>query len=217
MNRSPLFASSSPLRSALRSFALAASAALAIASTASAQTWNETGEAGEFPGTAQITVGAGAITEINGNLATAADVDMYCIRVTNPAAFLASLQCVLIQGPDLRIFNSLGHGVSANHSCQGGMKFVSGAFATTVGTYYLTVTFRGREPFVGLNAIWLSSNLSEHAPNGPGAGAPVNSWLGNGSVQPLNPYRIVLSGAAFCDDATPTMSESWGALKLIYR
>ncbi|MEO5618216.1 MAG: hypothetical protein ABIS67_10625 [Candidatus Eisenbacteria bacterium] len=213
----PLPFPSPPIRSSLRSITIAALATLAIASSASAQIWNETGDAGEFPGTAQTTVGPGAITEINGNLAAAADVDMYCIRVTNPSGFFASLQCVVNQGPDLRIFNSAGIGVSANYLCQSGAKFVSGAFATTVGTYYLTVTFHGREPFVGTDAIWQSINGTEQAPNGPGAGGVVNTWLGNGNVQPINPYRIILTGASFCDDATPTSSESWGALKLIYR
>lgn len=214
--RYPLNPPSSVLSSA-RSLAIAAIAVLALASTASAQIWNEAGDAGELPGTAQTTVGAGALTEINGNLASASDADMYCIRVTNTASFIAALQCVVIGGPDIWIFNAAGNGVSANYLCQGGTKFVNGTFANTVGNYYLAVAFRGRQPFAGANAMWLTSNSAQHAPNGPGAGGVVNSWGGTGNIQPLNPYRIVLGGAVFCDDATPTMSESWGALKLIYR
>lgn len=192
-------------------------AALLMACSAAAQTWNETGDAGNLPASAQITAGSGALTTINGNLASASDVDMYCIRVVDPPAFLARLQCVVIQGPDLWLFNSAGTGVSANFLCQGGDKRVSGVFAATTGTYYLAVSYRGVAPSAASGAIWLPSNVAEHAPDGPGAAGVVTSWPGTGNLQPINPYTIILAGAGFCDTPTPARGTAWGTLKVRYR
>ena len=198
-------------------FAIGMVGALLGAGTARAQTWLESGDAPELPATAQVTSGTGPLTEIDGNLLDDADVDMYCIKVTDPLSFFAQLQCVIIQGPDIRLFNAGGVGASANFLCQASAKYVSGAFANTAGTYYLAVCYRGKEAFAGPDAIWLASNLAEHAPDGPGAAGVVNGWGGIGLQAPINPYRIFLSGATFCDNATPTHARSWGALKLIYR
>ena len=189
---------------------------LLCAGTARAQTWTEIGDAGELPATAQITSGSGALTEIDGGLSNTSDVDMYCIRVTDPASFRARLGCLVITGPDIRLFNATGVGVSANFLCQAGDKFVSGAFATTAGTYYLAVCYRGREAFAGPNAIWLATNTSEHAPDGPGAAGIVSGWGGTGNVQPINPYQILLTGSTFCDTATPARIGSWGRIKILY-
>jgi hypothetical protein len=37
------------------------------------------------------------------------------------------------------------------------------------------------------------------------------------NVQPLNPYKILLGGATFCEAPTPAVSASRGAVKSIYR
>src|SRR5437016_4480378 len=69
----------------------ALTATLAFASRAHAQTWNEAGDAGDLPATAQVTTGAGALTSIHGNLASPSDVDMYCIHVPDPAGVFICL------------------------------------------------------------------------------------------------------------------------------
>lgn len=209
---------SAPFMRRFRTTLLAAGVfgALLTAGTARAQIWTEIGDAGELPATAQVTAGSGPLTEIDGGLSNESDVDMYCIRVADPLSFFANLLCVAIQGPDIRLFKASGVGASANFLCQGGAKFVSGAFATTAGTYYLAVCYRGREAFAGLNAIWLATNLAEHAPDGPGAAGVVSGWGGAGILQPINPYRVVLTGAAFCDAATASRATSWGRIKFLY-
>ena len=66
----------------------------AMAGTASAQTWNEIGDAGDYPtNPAQVTVGVGALTSINGFLAGASagdDADAYLLTITDAANFMAS-------------------------------------------------------------------------------------------------------------------------------
>ena len=57
-----------------------------VAGNSMAQTWTEVGEAIQLtPG--QITVGNGALTSIQGRLGTDADVDLYCIKIVDEAAF----------------------------------------------------------------------------------------------------------------------------------
>ncbi len=115
--RSPSIRSSSRRPSLVLSIVASWIAVCLIVPAALAQTWNESPDAGELPGTAQITVGTGALSEIDGGLLDVSDVDMYCIRVTDPPTFRARLQCVVISGPDIRLFNASGVGVSANFLC----------------------------------------------------------------------------------------------------
>ena len=197
--------------------ALALLAALAATRRAQAQNWNESGDAGQLPATAQVTTGTGALTSINGRLGTASDVDMYCIRIPNPAGALIRLQCVVITGPDLWVFDATGKGVGANSWCVVGDKRVTSALITTAGTYYVAVSFDGVYPVSGANAIWNPANVPERAPDGPGAAGTVTGWTGTGNVQPLNPYQILLSAANYCDAAVSVLPAQWGRLKLLYR
>ena len=98
---------------------------VSLAAPASAQVWNETGDAGPLPATAQATLGSGALTTITGTLPSATDVDMYCITVTDPANFYACLHCVLIQSPDLYLFDATGKGLAVAQICCGGCKQIS--------------------------------------------------------------------------------------------
>src|SRR5205807_874170 len=72
-----------------------------LAAAAQAQVWNESGDAGDLPATAQNTVGTGSLTSIQGNLDSPTDVDMYCIHVADRFAFVACLQCAVTQGPNV--------------------------------------------------------------------------------------------------------------------
>jgi hypothetical protein len=218
MSRDPL---TRPPSSRIRSAAVLSLAVLAacvlLARGASAQVWNEVGDAGDLPGTAQSTLGAGPLTTINGNLGSDSDVDMYCIQVTDPTLFSAGLGCVVIQGPHIWLFNSAGKGVAATSICQLGLQNIPTGFAVVPGTYYVAVSFDGVAPLSGANAIWLPAYVNARAPDGPGAAGAVTSWSGTPNVQPINPYQIVLQGATFCGDATPVHANSWGALKQHYR
>ncbi len=205
-----------PRSAPLESILLALLALCALVGLAQAQIWNEVGDAGALPASAQSTSGSGPLTTLNGNLASSSDVDMYCVRVTNPGAFLARLQCVAIQGPHLWVFDANGKGVGAATTCQGGDKRVTSALVTTAGKYFIAVSFDGVDPYSGANLIWNHLYTTERAPDGPGAAGVVTTWSGTGTVQPLNPYTILLSGVAYCDTPVPALSPTWGRMKLIY-
>ena len=187
--------------------------ALAAATAARAQTWNEIGDAGDLPATAQTTIGTGPLTQINGNLASPTDVDMFC--VTAGSGSYVCLQCVLIQGPDLWIFDATGKGVAANSTCSGGCKLVTAVLSP--GTYYVAVSYDGIYPLSGSDPIWIPGNFPQRAPDGPGAAGVVTSWTGSPIVQPLNPYSITLGNATYCGIVNPALKQTWGRLKMLYR
>ena len=58
---------------------------------AQAGVWNEVGDAGNTPGTAQTTLGAGSLTTIFGTLSPAGDTDVFKIYVNDTAARRRSL------------------------------------------------------------------------------------------------------------------------------
>ena len=193
---------------------------LGLTSLAGAQTWNETGDAGDLVSTAQTTLGTGPLTAINGNLASPTDVDLYCIKLTAvpPAgAPLVSLQCVAIQGPNVWLFDAAGNGVFSNSTCSGGNKrILAPSVSLPVGTYYVGVSYFGLDPQSSGGAMWTSASPSQRAPDGPGAAGTLASWAGSPNVQPINPYQMNLSFMTFCDDATPARRTTWGSLKVLY-
>jgi hypothetical protein len=188
-----------------------------LATTARAQVWNEDGDAGDLPATAQSTLGTGALTQIKGSLASPTDVDMYCIQVPNRFAFVACLQCAVTQGPNIWLFDAAGNGVETNTQCSAGCKQINGFYLATAGTYYLAVSYDAVYPYSGGGSIWNLLYTSQRPPDGPGAPGPVSSWSGPPNVQPINPYSINIGGVEFCGGATPTKANTWGRLKLLYR
>ncbi|GIV06128.1 MAG: hypothetical protein KatS3mg016_1703 [Fimbriimonadales bacterium] len=72
---------------------LSSMALVALTAVASAQTWDEIanggGDAGDLPGTAQVVVGSGPLTQITGALQTGGDVDLFAIFISDPANFYA--------------------------------------------------------------------------------------------------------------------------------
>jgi hypothetical protein len=195
-------------------------AALSFATVAQAQTWNETGDAGDFVASAQSTVGTGALQTINGNLASPTDADLYCVHLTAvpPAGLpLVQLQCVLIQGPNVRMFDALGNGVFMNETCSGGNKTILAPnVSLAAGTYYIAVSYYGVDPQSAGGAIWLSGLPGQRGPDGPGAAGTLTAWAGNASVQPINPYTIHLAFMGYCEAPTPALPATWGALKVHY-
>ena len=71
-----------------RSFLLTPCLALTATFATNAQTWTEVG-AGDLPATAEVPAGIGALNQIDGFL-DPDDVDMYKIRVSDPANFTCS-------------------------------------------------------------------------------------------------------------------------------
>lgn len=204
-------------RHAARAIALGV-ASLLLAGSVRAQTWNETVDAGPLPATAQHTTGPGALTTINGNLDTATDVDMYCIRIASTVSFSARLSCSSPGEDDLWLFNAGGLGVTAFTSCQGGNVSLSSAFVPSTGTYFLAVSADGAVPRAGASGLWLAGAgfNSERAPDGPGAGLPVDNWGGSPALFQV-PYSLRLTGCTYCDAAVLSPDDAWGRIKVLYR
>ncbi len=204
-----------PTRHLLRAAAIGL--ALAAASIATAQTWSEAGDAGETPATAQVTSGSGPLTQINGSLQSDPDVDMFCVDVTNPAAFSASVQCVMAADPSIWIFTPSGAGIVLNDVCMFSGKTVPAGWVGA-GTCYIAVTQLSRQPQSTGGAMWLSQLFTgPRAPDGPGAAGNLWYWAGGGPLPGVTPYTINLTGATFCQAAVPAEAHDWGTLKATYR
>jgi hypothetical protein len=201
-------------------FALAL-ALLAFATTARAQVWTESGDAGDLVPTAQHTSGAGALTTITGSLASPTDVDLYCVHLvaTPPAGLpIVSLQCVIIQGPNVWLFDAAGNGVFTNELCAGGGKtLLAPNVSLPPGTYYIGVSYSEVDPFSAGGPIWIPALLGQRSPDGPGAAGSLIGWGGPPNPGPINPYQISLNFFSYCDAATPTLLPTWGSLKSYYR
>jgi hypothetical protein len=196
--------------------------ALLAASAAHAQIWVETGDAGDLVSSAQVTSGVGPLTQIQGLLASPTDVDVYCVRLTTPQpqyAAIVGLNCVVIQGPNVWLFDAAGNGIASNATCSGGSKqIVVPAGGLPAGNYYVAVSFYDYDPQSVGGAMWLPGPPVWRTPDGPGASGTLTGWAGSPIVQPLNPYQVFLNpGFSFCDAATSVTRPTWGALKLHYR
>ena len=79
-----------------------------------AQTWFEIGDAGETAATAQQTMGSGNLTQIQGDLATANDADVYLIQVFDTTTFSASTIGGAPFDTQLFLFDEQGQAVTHN-------------------------------------------------------------------------------------------------------
>lgn len=193
----------------------------AVPARVHAQSWYESGDAGDLIATAQTTLGIGTLSSITGSLQSDADVDLYCIHVpaTPPVGVtLLALYCTINQGPAIWLFDAAGNGVLANETCMAGYKVINiPAGSIPAGNYYVAVTYAGREPYSYGGDMWLAGVPGLRAPDGPGAGGPLVGWSGTPLVGPQNPYTIGLAFSSYCNAATPTARPTWGGLKSIYR
>jgi len=182
---------------------------------APAASWNEQGDAGDLPGTCQITAGTGALTQLTGSLPTDADVDMYCFRITDRGSFFAFRVCSGISEPDLWLFDQNGVGIELNDGCMFSQTNLSWSFVPANGLYYLAVSLSDRDARnPGGQAIWNPPSVgAPRAPDGPGAPGPLQSW--GGAAFPLGPvtYSIQINGATFCDIPVPNDPATWGTVK----
>jgi hypothetical protein len=194
---------------------------LASASPARAQTWAETGDAGDLVATAQVTAGSGLFTAITGELSQQGDVDLYCLQLLAVPPMnqpLAGIACSTNSDPSLFLFDAGGVGVDANLTCAGGMKLVAATGSMAPGLYYLAVAHNARLPQSANGPIWSAAYTGHFAPDGSGAGAPLTGWIGTSLFVPPYPYQLTLysNWVGYCEQATPTASVSWGALKATY-
>lgn len=123
--------------------------ALSISATgAFAADWNEIPDAPELlPG--QITVGAGPLDRINGEVVSDGDRDLYCIRVTNYTAFRATTvgQPGTLSDTQLFLFDANGMGVTHNDDSAGGARStLTSIFLTSNGIYHIGISAYNGDP-----------------------------------------------------------------------
>lgn len=165
--------------------------------------------------------GIGELKTIAGSLNLdnrAADVDVFKIRICDPAAFTASTLGGAFWYTRLFLFDTAGRGVS---QCEKAgrivlsaadanfrQSFVSNAFLATVPGDYLLAISALPYPVDAAGAhLWIQSPVldeGERFPDGPGASSPMAGW----NQTPIfldpsqnQPYAIRLTGACFL---TPT-------------
>ncbi len=193
---------------------LALLALLTFAPAVSAQNWEEVGDAGELPGTAQLTLGVGPLTAISGEISSNTDADMYQIFLTGGATFSASTvgQPGTLSDTQLFLLDAAGFAVYANDdespfTDRSTLPAGHLLTPTTAGLYFLVITGWNRDPVTSGGAVIFPS-----VPGGPVVGPSTA-----GSTQPINgydrlssftgSYTIALTGAEFA--AIPEPGTLW--------
>ncbi len=129
-----------------------ASACLAFAQPTLAQTYTETGDAGDLPATAQIITGVPGVTYTAIAGATTAtnaiyDSDMYQLTVVTPATYTFSTNNFIVGknnfDTQLALFNSSGVGIATDDDTSSG-ELSTLVLTLTPGNYYLLLSGSGR-------------------------------------------------------------------------
>lgn len=184
-----------------RAFGVCMIALVAAAGSASAQTWSEVGEAGDLPGTANITSGAGPLSLITGRASDGLDVDMFCIRIDDWSTFSATLTGSADAGgaidTQLYLFDMAGGGIAFNDDAPfpfsvldaGNPIYSSRAAGELV---FIAVSQYNVDPHNGAFFMFPNTFSGVHGPVAPG---PVVGWQGNGGE--AGTYTIELTGASY--------------------
>ncbi len=201
---------------------LALTLAVALAATpAIAGTWTEVGDAGDLPGIHQVPAGPDPFVTIwgfcTGDVLTA---DMYCIKIPEPAAFVATTTNPMTAiDTQLWLFDMNGFGITFNDDdpVAGGLQSrITGVFVPGPGEYLLAISSGWNHDAAGPTGLemWLDSPYNvERAPDGPDAAGPITGWIQSPNA---GEYQIDLTGVLFCG-FTPVESATWGTIKAMYR
>ena len=173
------------------------------ANEAYAQTYNEVGDAGETPATAQTVSGTGLLTRINGTLCVG-NADVYLINITNGAAFAASTVGATTINTQLFLFTESGIGLIGNDDT-GSLAFQSqigpGLFFPN-GHYYLGISGVGYDPINAGGLEIFSDNFTVTKTPLPSRG-PFAGFGSNINTSASGAYGINLTGATFISAAAP--------------
>jgi hypothetical protein len=185
------------------SFLLSLLAGCAAASQAHAQVWQEVGNAGDLPATAQAAAGQGSLEFIFGSLDGADEVDMFQIVICDPSFFSATTVGQTSFDTILFLFDQSGMGVAMNDDSGGTLQStITSQFITAPGVYYLALARYNRQAVSPGGRIFQPATFTtETGPNGPGGGEPISGWI-TSSVG-AGAYSILLTGACMVDLATP--------------
>jgi hypothetical protein len=190
----------------------------ALAATAYAgPDWVEVGDAGSTFNTAQVVLGIGQLTSIEGSLSsglTGSDFeDVYLIRIETPGAFRFDLTNTGFDSM-LWLFNvtKAGElfGLLANNDSPSTMGALipgpnatdsTGAMVTNPGVYAIAITGFNRRPSSRTGDIFsFASNTEISGPDGPGAINPLQTWVGEGAT---GDYVLTVQGVGFVDVPAP--------------
>jgi hypothetical protein len=168
-------------------------------------------DAGDLPGTAQVTDGTGALTAILGNLdlpetiEDGLDIDLFKILILDPAGFSASTIGSAVNDPQLFLFDAAGLGVFMNDDDPTGFNGSQSALGILPdgstgglpggfgpGIYFLAIGWFDNEPVDALSALLFSGEVPD-----PIAG-PLAGWDNNVTQRVDLPtaYEITLTGTA---------------------
>ncbi len=175
--------------------------------TALAQTWSETGDAGNLISSSQNTIGTGSLTTIKGSLTPAFDFeDIYCITITDPTIFSATSSS---PNTPLWLFDIAGNGVTSQEGIYlNTPSKITGSFVSNSGIYHLAISDHDILAYNSASQdIWNSNPRSvETPPNGTGAPGPLASWSPFGASLGLGNYTITLTGASYGNCSVPEPS-----------
>jgi hypothetical protein len=173
---------------------------------ARADVWVEVGDAGQLPTTAQVTgtTPFAPLTAIFGTIDSAGpngDVDLYQIRIVDPAGFSATTVNAFgtLTDTHLFLFDANGRGVYANDDASASTRRSTLPAGLAIGPqqpglYYLGISAFDREPVSAGGLIFPDFPFTGvFGPTGPGGGSPLINWAGSGAFQ--GTYRIDLTGA----------------------
>ncbi len=175
----------------------------AFAATPPFTGYDEQGDAGDLPETAQATP-SGALSGIRGTL-TPGDADMYAIYIPDPSTFSASTRCNALFDTQLFLFDANGVGVSFNDdSPLGGLaSTLDSSCIPGPGLYYLVVTAYDRDS-TGCNGgeIWADTPYGAvRCPDGAEPSSRIGGWTGSHGVSAT--YIVELTGAEGASPGDP--------------
>lgn len=197
---------------------------LSFATVTRAASWDEQGDAGILPGTAQTTIGTGSLDSINGTINSVNDADVYKIYVTGGGTFSASTHASdggsATFDTMLFLFDANGLGIytddDVDTSWRSRLPASHALTPTTAGIYYLVITSWKNDTVSSGGQIFPNppSDFNVYGPTGPGGGSPISGYNNGGTES--GTYHIVLTGAQFAAApaapvAVPTMTE-WGMI-----
>lgn len=181
-------------------------AAGALASASYAGVWAEQGDAGNLVGNHQETVGVGSLDRISGILGAGViigDVDMYCIRITDPANFSASVRNNATFDSQLFLFDANGNGIAMNDDASSGglqswLPAGDALYANLpAGEYLLAISPYDNDAIDSAgDEIFPDSFFGPTVGPFPGAG-PINDWNGD-AFNDGGEYAIDLTGCTYC-------------------
>jgi len=182
---------------------MTAAIVLGLAGAASAQVWNEVGDAGQDGvGAAQQTDGIGLLSTINGALGVESDIDLYGIRITDTANFSASVVGGATFDTQLFLFAADGTGLAENDDSQGTLQSTINsdsliATGSTAGIYYLAIGSFNNQPLDtdGQGMFGFDVYPGSGDQRTPTSSLALASWDDSGFGS--GDYTITLRGAEF--------------------